>query len=98
MIPSFYVKRIMFKIEARLKQTNFEFRQSFPQEQWENFLNQSENTKGCELTLIGHFHPKEIIETRTSSTTGLVVPDWNQQPGYLLIKPDLEYKFELFTK
>lgn len=97
MIPSRVAKKIMFGLEAKLKQTNLEFRRDFPEGEWNRFLEQTYHSHGSVMLLAGHFHPKQIVEGKFRSATGLVLPDWCDNFFYLEVADDLSYRSHRFT-
>ncbi len=90
-IPAGQVKKIMFSLEEKLKQTNMAFRKEFPEEEWLTFIQSIYEKHHPNLVLAGHFHPREPIVTQHQTTTGLIVPDWCENHVYLSIKDDLSY-------
>ncbi|MCP4297125.1 MAG: hypothetical protein GY786_16105 [Proteobacteria bacterium] len=89
LLPNERVKKIMFNLESKLKNTNLDFRLEFPKEQWENFIIEVHEKYNPELLLVGHFHPNQMIESTYKSTTGMVIPDWHSNHSYLSIDSDL---------
>ncbi|MDH5561389.1 MAG: metallophosphoesterase [Deltaproteobacteria bacterium] len=96
-VPSFYVKKIMFSLEDKLKNTNLEFRKKFPQEEWQKYLLMVKEKYQADFLLIGHFHPKEPILTELPGIRGIVVPDWHDNQNYYLIDQDPQFHLQRFS-
>lgn len=90
LMPACWGKKIMFKLENDIQNTNMDFRHEFPTLEWEHFLNTTHAQFHPDLILAGHFHPKEPIISTYKSTKGIVVPDWNRNYSYLEINRQLE--------
>ena len=86
-IPKFYFKRITDILERKLKKSNKKAKIFFPQEEWEYFLSQHQDSDIC---VVGHFHPLELIEKKHGNTKGLVLEAWADKPAYLLIDENLQ--------
>jgi UDP-2,3-diacylglucosamine hydrolase len=98
LMPSTWVKRIMFRLEAGLKNTNQAFRIDFPVNEWAEFVKRVSDTLSPDLLIIGHFHPKKIITLEYGVTKALVIPDWHARQHYLEIESDLSYTLQQFVK
>ncbi len=92
LMPKPLAQSIMFRLEAKLQQTNLGFKMSFPQAQWQRFVENIAQTTSPKLLLVGHFHPPQPIETQVGQTLGLVVPGWLETCTYLKVKTDLTYE------
>ncbi len=92
LLPSFWVKGVMTRLEEKLQQTNQGHRLSFPLEEWQAFLEQARREPGFDLLCIGHFHPESLLETPVGSGMGLVLPDWQSSGQVLKIDEDLNYE------
>lgn len=92
LLPASWVKRIMFRLEANLQQTNMEYRRQFPVVEWDCFVDRAAAEHGVDLLLCGHFHPKELIIKTSGNTTAIVVPDWIREGAYLRVDADLSYE------
>jgi len=92
LMPVWWVKKTMFKLETEIQNTNIEFRHEFPTEEWQQFLQSVYTEFFPHLLLAGHFHPKDPIINHYKSTTGVIVPDWNREFSYLEIDSQLEYQ------
>ncbi len=97
LIPAWKVKKIMFKLEEDLKQTNLEFRHEFPISEWEKYVAEIHEKYAPTLLLVGHFHPNDLIVSESGSTTGIVIPDWRKSQKYLEIDSDLTYNLREFS-
>ena len=98
LLPSTWVKRIMFRLEAGLKNTNQAFRVEFPVDEWAEFVKRVSDTLSPDLLIIGHFHPEIPIVLEYGVTKALVVPDWHARQYYLQIEGDLNYTLKQFVK
>jgi len=98
LIPAKRVKRIMFSLEEKLKQTNPTFRKDFPEEEWQNFVQSVYQEHHPRLILAGHFHPSEPIISKHETVTALVVPDWCNNQKFLIIKDDLSFNHSKFKE
>ncbi|PCI27050.1 MAG: hypothetical protein COB67_09560 [SAR324 cluster bacterium] len=94
--PNAWVKKTMFDLEKKLKQTNVDFRQAFPLEEWKKFLQRVNEQYTPDLLLIGHFHPHDPIITSHEKMKGIVIPDWYRDRSYLTINQNLEYQHHKF--
>ncbi len=97
LIPAWKVKKIMFKLEEGLKQTNMEFRREFPSEEWNKYVKEIHKKHSPAVLLAGHFHPDSPIVSEFNSTVGIVIPDWCKNQTYLEIESDLTYNLREFT-
>lgn len=96
--PNECIKKLMFYLENKLKNTNQAFRLSFPNEEWKEFLIQTEKKFSTfSLLLIGHFHPEKPIIHKVNHLTGIVVPDWLNDQSYLRIDHKLNWKHDNFN-
>lgn len=96
LMPASWVKRIMFRLESDLQQTNMDYRRSFPVVEWDQFVDRAAAKHAPGLLLCGHFHPKELIIKKSGGTTALVVPDWLESQAYLEVSADLSYELHRF--
>jgi len=96
LMPASWVKRIMFRLETDLQQSNMDFRRSFPVAEWDRFVDRAAAKYAPDLLLCGHFHPKEMIIKKSANTTALVVPDWIKEGAYLQIAGDLSFELRRF--
>jgi len=92
LMPGLVAKKIMFRLEEKLKGTNRSFKVQFPQEQWEQFVQEVAQAQAPRLLLVGHFHPRDVIETTVGSTQALVVPGWLETHQFVIIHRDLSYE------
>ena len=98
LLPSAWVRRIMFGLEAGLKSTNQAFRLTFPDQQWAKFIKQVSENLSPDLLIVGHFHPESLIRHEYGNTRALVLPDWHARQTYLQIDGDLNYEVLQFVK
>ncbi len=92
LMPSGWVKKIMFRLESDLQQTNLDYRKSFPVAEWDRFVDQVSADHSPGLLLCGHFHPKDLIVKKTGEMTAIVIPDWFKTGDCLRISSDLSYE------
>ena len=93
LVPPSLFKKIMFGTERVLQRTNPKFRRFFPTQEWKRFLLQTANEYRSDLLIIGHFHPRKPIITKSEAITGIVVPDWHTEMRYLKIDQEGKYRF-----
>ncbi len=92
LMPAGWVKKIMFRLESDLKQTNLDYRKSFPVGEWDRFVDHVSNDHSPGLLLCGHFHPKDMIIKKAGEMTAIVIPDWFKTGDCLRISSDLSYE------
>jgi len=92
LMPAVWVKKIMFRLEADLKQTNLDYRKSFPVAEWDRFVDQVSADHAPGLLLCGHFHPKDMIIKKAGDMTAIVIPDWFKTGDCLRVTGDLSYE------
>ncbi|MDT8447673.1 MAG: hypothetical protein RRB13_12340 [bacterium] len=92
LMPKAWAKKLMFGLEAKLRESNLNYKMSFPTEQWENWTRQLAAQERPKLVLVGHFHPSEPIDQSIESGHAVVVPGWLEGCRYLKIHADLSYE------
>lgn len=96
-IPTEKGRTILWGSEKRIRDTNKEFRESFPDDQWAKFIEKVHQLHSPKLLLVGHFHPKSPIITKHNDTTGIVIPAWQRSQIYLEVDCQLNYQFRSYS-
>lgn len=97
LMPSTWAQKLMFKLEAQLRETNLDYKISFPEAQWTAWCEQLRRSEQPQLILVGHFHPSDAIITPFEEGTALVAPGWLSGRKYLVIKDDLSFESHTFS-
>lgn len=97
LIPAILVKKIMFSLERKLKNTNMAFRKEFPFSEWESFLEANIRRLNPAVVLAGHFHPEKEIITKIGESIGIVVPSWADGQKYLEFDHELSHQIKVYN-
>ena len=91
-LPGNYLEKIATVTEQKLKKTNQGKKRRFYKQQWLNFLYQN---RDCELCVVGHFHPSEMVVEKRQENTGIILEAWLDKPIYLTIDENLQITHEI---
>ncbi len=80
-------RRLADSLEARLRETNLEFKREFPEREVRQFA-AGHFRKGHDVVVLGHFHTEYDLRGPAPSQRILVLPEWKGSRRHLEARPD----------